>query len=230
MTTLNYQNYVKQNTEFCFKPKDPMSALTHLIGVFLSLIGMPILLICAAQHEHSVFELSSYAIYMFTMILLYSASTSYHSFHCDTKINRILKTIDHISIFYLIAGSYTPICINLLPKPTGIYLLIGIWAIALIGTIFKLFFVYCPKWVSSIIYCLMGWVVLSVLPDLLAVIPFSGFLLLLLGGIFYTVEAILYALKLSIFHNAYFGNHELFHCFVLLGSICHYLFMFFYAI
>lgn len=229
MTAMQYNDSIKHNDDIIFKPKDPISALTHFIGFLFAIIAMPILLIKASRYQVSLFPLIGLAVYMFTMILLYGASTAYHSFNLSGSKNRILKKVDHISIFYLIAGSYTPICISVLQGTTGMNLLVVIWGIAILGTIFKLFFVYCPKWVSSIIYTAMGWAALSVFPTLLTQMSTPAFVWLLMGGIFYTVGAIIYACKPKFFHNPYFGNHELFHCFVLVGSFCHFIVMYQYV-
>jgi len=165
----------------------------------------------------------SYAVFMLSMIVLYGASTSYHSFNISPKGNRVLKKIDHVSIFYLIAGSYTPICLVGMHNRAG-YILLGIiWFLALAGTVFKLCWVTCPKWVSSVIYTAMGWACIAFLPQLLTSLPTGAFRWLLAGGIMYTVGAVFYAVKPKWLNNPDFGNHEVFHCFVLAGSFCHFI-------
>lgn len=225
MTT---RDFFKINDNYLFKAKEPISALSHFIGYLLAIFATPLLLIKSAINNPSLNNLIAFSIYMLTMIILYGASAAYHSFNISYRINRILKKIDHMSIFILIAGSYTPICLITLKDDGGFVLLIVIWLIALLGIIFKAFFVYHPKYISSIIYVLMGWACLFVLPNIIKNLSSGAFALLLIGGIFYTVGAIIYALKPKIFNNEYFGNHELFHIFVLLGSIMHYLLMFIY--
>ncbi len=225
------KDYVVKNTDSFFKLKDPVSALTHFAGFVLAIAALPCLLIRASEQPVSLSSLIGFAIFGLTMILLYGASAGYHSFYFEKEsTNRIFKTIDHISVFYLIAGSYTPVCISVLKGSTGTRLLAAVWIIALIGTVFKAFWVYCPKWVSSLIYISMGWSVLSVLPKLTQLLTGAAFGWLLAGGIFYTVGGIIYAARLNIFRNAWFGNHELFHCFVLAGSLCHYIMMFKYIV
>lgn len=230
MTTLNRTYYFPNEEEMKegvlpFTLKDKWSAITHFIGFVFALIGMPILLIEASKNGCSYTSMISLAVFMFSMILLYGASTSYHSFNVNPRVNMILKKMDHMSIFILIAGSYTPICVIALPGTKGLFLLGFIWFVAICGMIFKLFWVTCPKWVSSVIYTAMGWACIIALPDLLSNLG-SGFYWLLAGGILYTVGAIFYALKPSFFSNPEFGNHEIFHCFVLAGSLCHFLCMF----
>lgn len=207
-----------------FSVKDKYSSLTHFIGFILSIIGTPVLLITAAYFNNSLLSLISYGVFMFSMICLYGASTSYHSFNIG-KYNIILKRLDHCAIFLLIAGSYTPVCLTVLKDSLGYTLLAIIWAIAIIGIIFKLVWVNCPRWLSSVIYISMGWIVIFVIPQLLTLLPKHSFVWLLAGGIFYTIGGVIYAIKpvfLAKITNKEFGNHELFHIFVMLGSFCHY--------
>ncbi len=207
-----------------FRPKDPISALTHFAGFIAAIIGMPVLLIRAGVMGNSMPSMISYGIFMLSMILLYGASTSYHSFNISGAWNMVLKRIDHCSIFLLIAGTYTPVMIAGLGRE-GYGLLVFIWLFAAAGILFKIFWVTCPKWVSSVIYCFMGWACLIKVPALWNALPHAGFLWLLAGGIFYTLGSVIYALKPALFEYRIpgFGNHELFHCFVLAGSFCHYI-------
>ena len=208
-----------------FTVKDPISALTHFIGAVGAVIGMPVLLIKASQSGDSLGMMISFAVFMGSMILLYSASTSYHSFSVNYRVNKILKKLDHMSIFVLIAGSYTPIAAAALSHEKAVILLTLVWGIAGAGIIFKACWVTCPKWVSSLIYTAMGWVCLFFIKDIYTALAGGAFAWLFAGGLFYTVGAVIYALKPSLF--AYripgFGNHELFHCFVLAGSFCHFM-------
>lgn len=227
MTT---KDFFKINDYYIFKAKEPISALTHFVAFVLAIIGMPIILIKAVHDGISTLNLIPLSIYMLSMILLYGASASYHSFNISNTFNKILKKIDHMSIFILIAGTYTPICLITLNNSEGINMLIAIWSIALIGIIFKAFWVTCPKYLSSLIYLFMGWLCLFALPEIISKLSLGGFLLLLMGGIFYSVGAIIYALKPRFLKNEYFNNHELFHCFIMLGSLMHYLLMIIYII
>lgn len=206
--------------------KDKISALTHFIAFMMALITMPILLMYHAYHQASLSCLISLTIFALSMIFLYFASTTYHTFDGSPLVNRILKTLDHCMIFVLIAGSYTPLCLNVLPQPTGLYLLIAVWIVALIGISIKVVWIQCPKWFSSCIYIAMGWLCVFAFKDIYASFSFSGFLFLAIGGIIYTIGGIIYALKFSI--SKTFGAHELFHLFVMGGSICHYIVMFFF--
>ena len=211
-----------------FRLKDRWSAITHLAGFLASIIAMPFLLLKGYLYQNSLTSMVSYIIYMMSMILLYGASSSYHSFDISDRANMNLKKIDHVSIFILIAGTYTPVCMIALDKPAGYYLLAAVWTVAVLGTVFKLFYVTCPKWVSSVMYAAMGWLCVTCLPQLIESLPSGAFFWLLLGGIFYTVGAVFYAFKPKWMDHPGFGNHEVFHCFVLAGSICHFILVFSY--
>lgn len=134
-------------------------------------------------------------------------------------------------IFVLIAGSYTPVCLIVLNGRLGYTLLAVVWGIAVFGMIIKAVWITCPKWFSSVIYIAMGWVCVGVFGQLWNTLPADAFLWLLAGGIIYTVGGIIYALKLPIFNSkhANFGSHEIFHLFVMGGSICHFIFMYLYV-
>lgn len=207
--------------------KDPGSAITHFIGMLMAIFAAFPLLMKAA-HEPSRIYIISLTIYSVSLILLYAASTTYHTFDLSEKINTILKKMDHMMIFILIAGSYTPICLLALGGRTGLTLLIIVWSIALIGILIKGFWVFCPKWVSSVLYIGMGWVCVLAFSKLLNSLSSAAFGWLLAGGIIYTIGGVIYALKVPIFNNKHknFGSHEIFHLFVMGGSICHFVMMY----
>lgn len=209
------------------KIKEPGSAITHFIGMLMAIFAAIPLLIKAA-HEPGHVYIVSLAIYAVSLILLYAASTTYHTFNISEKVNTILKKIDHMMIFVLIAGSYTPVCLLVLRGRTGLLLLITVWAIALIGIFIKAFWVYCPKWVSSILYIGMGWTCVLAFSKILDALSPTTFGWLLAGGIIYTIVGIIYALKLPLFNNRHknFGSHEIFHLFVMGGSACHFIVMY----
>ena len=207
--------------------KEPGSAITHFIGMLMAIFAAVPLLIKAA-HEPSRIYVISLAVYSASMILLYAASTTYHTFDISAKINTILKKWDHMMISILIAGSYTPICLLVLKGKTGLILLAIVWSFAIIGILIKAFWVYCPKWVSSILYIGMGWTCVLAFTQILNSMSRTSFIWLLAGGIIYTVGGIIYALKLPIFNSKHknFGSHEIFHLFVMGGSMCHFVVMY----
>ena len=207
--------------------KDPGSAITHFIGMLMAVFAA-VPLIIKATHEPSPIYVVSIAIYAASLILLYAASTTYHTFDRSEKVNTILKKIDHMMISVLIAGSYTPICLLVLGGKLGIILLAIVWSIAIAGILIKAFWVYCPKWVSSVLYIGMGWTCVLAFTQLLNSMSPAAFGWLLAGGLIYTAGGIIYALKLPIFNMKHkdFGSHEIFHLFVMGGSICHFVVMY----
>ena len=211
--------------------KEPGSAITHFIGMLMAIFAAVPLLIKAA-HEPSRIYVISLAIYAASLILLYAASTTYHTFDISKKVNTILKKIDHMMISVLIAGSYTPVCLIVLKGKTGIILLAIVWAIAIAGILIKAFWVYCPKWVSSVLYIGMGWTCVLAFTQILNNMSPAAFGWLLAGGIIYTIGGVIYALKLPIFNSRHqnFGSHEIFHLFVMGGSACHFIVMYAYLL
>lgn len=207
--------------------KEPGSAITHFIGMLMAIFAAVPLLIKAA-HEPSRIYIISLTIYVASLILLYAASTTYHTFDISAKVNTVLKKIDHMMISVLIAGSYTPVCLIVLKGKTGIILLSIVWAIAVAGILIKAFWVYCPKWVSSVLYIGMGWTCVLAFTQILNNMSPAAFGWLLAGGIIYTAGGVIYALKLPLFNNRHknFGSHEIFHLFVMGGSACHFVVMY----
>ncbi|MBQ1689517.1 MAG: hemolysin III family protein [Lachnospiraceae bacterium] len=213
-------------------PKDPGSAYTHFIGMLLIALAMIPLLIQTFHHSSHV-GISMFSMFVFcsSMFLLYTASTTYHTFSLTKAINRRLKKCDHMMIFIMIAGSYTPVCLLVLGNPTG-YIMCGVvWGMAILGMILKACWVTCPKWFSSIIYIAMGWTCIFSMAQIIARLPHAAFILLFLGGVCYTIGGVIYALKLPLFNarHKYFGTHEIFHVFVLFGSLFHYAMMYTYV-
>ncbi|MBR1692060.1 MAG: hemolysin III family protein [Lachnospiraceae bacterium] len=210
--------------------REPGSAITHFIGMELALIaGIPLLMKAALHGQKDFFAM---IVFITSMIMLYAASTIYHSLSLAPKIVKVFRKIDHMMIFVLIAGSYTPVCLLVLEPSYGYPLLAAIWGLALAGIIVKGVWITCPKWFSSTIYIAMGWLCVWVLRPLLASIPTSAFGWLLAGGIIYTVGGIIYALKVPLFDARHenFGSHEIFHLFVMGGSACHFVFMYLYVL
>ena len=173
-------------------------------------------------------SISALAIFILSMIGLYAASTIYHTLDISPKINKLLRKIDHMMIFILIAGTYTPVCMIVLGDKTGWTMLTLVWGIAIVGILINALWITCPKWFSSLIYIAMGWVCILAITKILSSMPRAGFMWLLAGGIIYTVGGIIYAMKLPFFNSRhrYFGSHEIFHLFVMGGSLCHYVMMY----
>ena len=230
--------------------REPGSAITHFIAMMMAVFAaVPLLVKAGVQSGQENFL--AMAIFMGSMILLYGASATYHSVDLTGKSLRVFRKLDHMMIFVLIAGSYTPVCLIVLGGKLGYTLLALVWGIAAVGMIVKACWITCPKWFSSVIYIAMGWVcvlafgkIVRALPapafgwvcvlvfgPLLKTLSTPAFLWLLAGGIIYTVGGVIYALKLPIFNakHKFFGSHEVFHLFVMGGSVCHFIFMYLYV-
>lgn len=213
-----------------FTLKDPGSAITHFIGFLLAIVGIAPLLLKAAR-EPDALHVISMSIFILSMVLLYAASTIYHTLNINEQVNRRLRKIDHMMIFVLIAGSYTPVCLIALHGRTGTLLCAAVWAVAILGILVKAFWITCPKWFSSAIYIGMGWLCVFAFKPIFHSLSRPGFGWLLAGGIIYTLGGIIYALKLPIFNSRHksFGSHEIFHLFVMGGSFCHFIVMYFFV-
>lgn len=211
--------------------REPGSAITHYIGMMLSLFAAAPLLL-KAEMSRTPSAIMAMGIFILAMILLYAASTVYHALNVREGVLKVFRKLDHMMIFVLIAGTYTPVCMLVLDGATGMILLTVIWGIALVGILLKALWINCPKWFSSIIYIAMGWVCLLVFPLLIQWLSAGAFAWLLAGGILYTVGGVVYALKLKGFNGVhkYFGSHEIFHLFVMAGSFCHFIVMYCYII
>ncbi len=190
------------------KIKDPGSAITHFIGMLMAIFAAVPLIIKAMNEPEPIYTLTI-VIYALSLILLYGASTIYHTLDLGFNGNTKLKKFDHMMIFILIAGTYTPICVHVLDREMGILVLSLIWGIAIGGILIKAFWVYCPKWFSSVLYIAMGWVCVIAFGQLINNLSQAAFGWLLAGGIVYTIGGVIYALKLPIFSKLTenFGNH-----------------------
>lgn len=197
------------------KREEQLNVISHGIGLFLSSIAFPFLVIKSLNFE-TFWKPVSFIIYGLSMIILYAASTFYHAAK-NPKKRRKLNIFDHAAIYVLIAGSYSPFCIVSLDSKLGWYMFLFVWVFALLGIILKLFFTGRFDKISTALYLLMGWQVMFFIKPLMNSLSEEGFQFLLAGGIFYSVGAILYSIK-----NIPY-NHAIFHLFVLLGSLSHFL-------
>jgi hemolysin III len=210
------------------KIKDKVSALTHFLGVLI-FVPISIFLIRTAIIEKTPLSAISLAIFGLALFLLYSASTIYHTFDLSENKNKILKKLDHMMIFVLIAGTYTPISLVVLGGKVGYTMFLIIWIIAIAGMFLKAFWIDAPRHLSTAIYIFMGWLVILVMQPLSLVVSAFGLALLIIGGILYTLGGVIYALKWPKPKAKIFGFHEIFHILVLGGSFFHLMFMFMYV-
>ncbi len=200
----------------------PYSALTHGVGIILAILALAVLLqITVTQGALAVTAVSIYAV---SMLCLYTASTVYHSLNIGVQGRLFLRKLDHLMIYFLIAGTYTPICLlSLEGTMSGRVMLIVIWTMAILGSVFTLFWIKMPRVLTSGIYLVMGWTAIFAIYPLHVHMSTISFIMLLAGGVMYSIGGILYALKWPGRHNRYFGCHEIFHVFIVLGSICHFI-------
>ena len=219
----------KKNIYGYTKGEEIFSAISHGVGAGLGVAALVLLIVFAATGTGTALDIVGVSIYGATLILLYTISTLYHSL-TNEKAKKVFKVLDHCSIYLLIAGTYTPICFSCL-RSTGykmILLVVGIWVAAILGIVLYSCFPKKFKILNVTLYVLMGWSVVFLAKDLIAILTASGALstlyLLLAGGIAYTVGVIFYAFK----KVPYF--HSVFHLFVLGGSICHFFAVMLYLI
>ncbi|MEZ8736951.1 MULTISPECIES: hemolysin III family protein [Vibrio] len=198
------------------------NAITHGLGVVLGVVGLILLLIRAFDHQADILTIASMAVYGSSIILLFLASTLYHSITTE-KTKRLLKTLDHCAIYLLIAGSYTPFLLVSLRTPLAMGLMAVIWGIALVGIIMKIAFVYRFKRLSLVTYLAMGWLSLIVVYQLAMNIEMGGLVLLALGGVIYSLGVIFYVAKRIPY------NHAIWHLFVLAGCACHFFAIYLYV-
>lgn len=196
------------------------NCVTHGLGLALSFIGM-FLLLMTPIHQGNHLKMIIFGVYGGSLILLYAASTLYHAVS-RPKLKRFLRTVDHCAIYLLIAGSYTPFTVLLLNGTWGWTLFGIVWSLAIIGIFFKVFFRHRFKILSTCIYLLMGWMVIIAAEPLMHRFHLPGLFLLIGGGLFYTGGVLFYVLDKRRFY------HAIWHLFVLMGSICHFLAVFFY--
>lgn len=203
--------------------KDPVSCLTHLGGAIAAVLCTVFLLSLSIPHgpRYAI----SFGVFGVSMIMLYSASAIYHMLDLGEAGNRMLRRIDHTMIFYLIAGTYTPVCLIALRGAWGWSILGTVWGLAFAGTFMKIFWLRAPRALSTAIYVIMGWIVVVAFYPLLKAVSTGAFLLLLAGGLCYTAGAVMYGIKRPKLNIPGLGFHEIFHIFVLLGSAFHVLFV-----
>ena len=206
-------NHTYSNSE------EQLNIWSHGLGLLASIIAFPFLIIKAISYS-DFWDITSFIIYGLSLIILYAASTFYHVAK-EPKKRRRLNILDHAAIYVLIAGSYTPFCLVALDSKLGWYMFIAVWVFALTGIILKLFFTGQFDKISTAMYLLMGWQVLFFIKPLISALSSFSLNLLIAGGIFYSIGAILYSIKKIPY------NHAIFHVFVLLGSISHFLALYF---
>lgn len=205
------------------KLREPVNSLTHWGGAILALIGLIALLIVGWDTPAKVI---SFAIYGVSLIFMFSASATYHMVRVKDKALEVFRKVDHAAIFVLIAGTYTPFCVNAFEGFWKWGMLTIIWSLALIGIVVKIFYIGAPRWLNAGIYVLMGWISVAAAGQMLAALPTWVFAWLIAGGVIYTLGAVVYATKIFNFKPGVFGFHEVWHIFVLIAAAAHYVAVF----
>lgn len=215
------------------KVREFVSGLTHCIAAAFSLAGLVILIVFSSL-KGDAFDIVSFTIFGVALFLLYLFSTLYHWLNVSEKALIVFKKFDHIMIYILIAASYTPVCLGPLRGPWGWSIFGVIWGFAILGTILTSIWIKAPRALTTTIYLAMGWTVIVAIFPLINAFKEANMLSslwwLLIGGIFYTIGGLIYGFKWPKINSKHFGFHEIFHIFVILGSICHYWFILRYVL
>jgi hemolysin III len=202
------------------KLREPVNGLTHFFTTLAAIGGLFALLIIGWGNVGKTISLAVYGV---SVVLLFAASTTYHLVKGQPKVIETLRKLDHSAIYLLIAGSYTPICYNMF---TGFWkwgLLTIVWAFALVGIGVKIFIIRAPRWVSAGVYLAMSWMSVIALKEMLTMLPMGALIWLAVGGVIYTFGAVIYAAKIFDFFPGKFGFHEIWHIFVILGALAHFI-------
>ena len=212
------------------KLREPINSITHLSGAVFSFIALFAMLAKAFVTNASNISMASVTIFGISLILLYTVSGTYHGIISSDKIINFLQKLDHSMIFILIAGSYAPFCLIALGGTLGRNMFLVMISIAIAGIVFKLCWFSAPRWLQTALYIAMGWSAIFVIKPLSAALPPISIFLLVLGGVFYTIGGVIYATKSQKFKIGNFGFHEIFHVFILLGSLTHFICVFTYLL
>lgn len=201
--------------------RDPISGLTHLLGAILS-VGALVWLLWVAIRQGSVWQIVSFTVFGVSLILLYTSSAIYHIVQASARVIQNLRRLDHTMIFVLIAGTYTPFCLGPLRGPWGFWLLGVIWGVGILGILFSIFWIDAPRWLTTGLYLVMGWAIVVAAVPLVRSLPSGALIWLAVGGLMYSLGAVIYATKRPNPLPGVFGFHEIWHLFVLAGSFSHF--------
>lgn len=201
--------------------RDPVSGFTHFIAALLAVAGL-VALVLKASNPVRPWHLTTYTVFGAGMILLYTASTLYHWLPLSSEGTARLRKLDHMMIFVLIAATYTPFCLIPLRGAWGWSMFGTVWAVALMGMVFKVFWIHAPRWLSAAMYVCMGWIVVVGIVPLVRTMQPGALFWLVTGGLLYTTGALIYAVKRPNPIPHIFGFHEIFHIFVMLGTMAHF--------
>ena len=209
------------------KMKEPVNTWTHFVLFMAAIVGLVFLILLSKNNTSKLITMTVYGV---SMIMLYGASSLYHWVKTTPQKELILKKVDHIAIYFLIAGSYTPVFYYGLEGAWRWAMLATVWILAIIGMALKIWFIHAPRYVSSAFYVSLGWIALVPFLQLIKNLPMGAIILMAVGGAVYTMGAVIYATKIFDFFPKRFGFHEVFHLFIGAGSIVHYLMVLIYIV
>jgi hemolysin III len=207
------KNKAPRNIREYTTSEEVANSVTHGIGTLLGIAALVLMIIVSLKAGGGV-KLYASIIFGFTLILEYTNSTLYHAL-TNPRAKKVFKILDHSSIYMLIAGTYTPFCLIALANHGGIVVLVIVWAIAVAGIASEAFWVFRPRWLAAALYLAMGWMIVFKVGDMLAAVPLGALVLLIAGGVCYTVGVAFYVLKKVKF------MHSIWHLWTIAGSACH---------
>lgn len=210
--------------------REPFNALSHLLGAILGVAALIAMIIKGTALDLSGLTITALVLFGVSMILLYASSATYHMVIAKDHVIHILRRLDHSMIYLLIAGTYAPFCLIALKGTTGYTLFSIISLMAISGILFKMIWFNCPRWISTVLYIGMGWIIVFLASPLAGALGAQGLFFLIVGGIFYTIGGVIYGVKPNIPFIKKLGFHEIFHVFILLGTISHFICVFVYVI
>ena len=202
------------------KLREPVNGLTHFFAAIFAAVGLIVLIMLGWKN---ILKEISFSVYGTSLILLFAASATYHMVRAKPKIIESLRKLDHSAIYLLIAGTYTPFCVVMFKGFWQWGLLAIIWSLAIIGIIVKMFVIRAPRWLTAGVYVVMGWLCIAAIGEMLKVLPAGALAWLIAGGVIYTLGAIIYITKTLDFLPGKFGFHEVWHIFVILGALAHFI-------
>lgn len=210
--------------------REPFNALSHLLGAILGIVALIAMIIKGIALDLSGLTITALVLFGVSMILLYASSATYHMVIAKDHVIHMLRRLDHSMIYLLIAGTYAPFCLIALKGTTGYTLFSIISLMAISGILFKMIWFNCPRWISTVLYIGMGWIIVFLASPLAGALGTQGLFFLIVGGIFYTIGGVIYGVKPNIPFIKKLGFHEIFHIFILLGTISHFICVFVYVI
>ena len=210
--------------------REPFNALSHLFGAILGVAALIAMVVKGIIIEVSALSITAIFLFGASMILLYASSATYHMVIAKDRVINFLRRLDHSMIYLLIAGTYAPLCLITLKGTTGYVLFTIISIMAFSGVLFKMIWFNSPRWVSTALYIGMGWIIIFLAKPLTEALGSEGIFFLILGGVLYTIGGIIYGIKPNISFIKKLGFHEIFHIFILLGTISHFICVFAYVL